>query len=240
MLMSAVQEVLEDKGVKVESAVAIKARDVAAKLMEWSRKRENEAAIAKFSDELIAKLQEVFVGTVRSTGSIIDRDKLWKHFFKIRSAADYREKWDDFLHPISGETSSCALFYQHVTEIIFKSLIRSHFQISSASSTYTATINEHEKNALRYAAGYVCCHIRSKIEKSSHALKEELLLSLMAMVKGKGCTGDIGMAEEWTDMLDRGVCGESKKLHFTFFVLWKKKCKYNLNSCQQVQVPEKR
>jgi len=32
--MSAVQEVLENKGVKVESAVAIKARDVAAKLME--------------------------------------------------------------------------------------------------------------------------------------------------------------------------------------------------------------
>ena len=171
MLMSAVQEVLDDKGFKVESDVAIKAHDVAAKLMEQSRNKENEAVMAKFSDELIAKLQEVFVGTVRSTGSIIDRDKLWKHFFKIRSGADYLEKWDDFLYPISGETSSRALFYQRVAEIILKSLIRSHFHISSESATCTSTINEHEKNALRYAAGYVCRHIRSKIENSSHALK---------------------------------------------------------------------
>ena len=127
----------------------------------------------------------------------------------------YLKKWDDFLYPISGETSSRALFYQRVAEIILKSLIRSHFHISSESTTCTSTINEHEKNALRYAAGYVCRHIRSKIENPSHALKEELLLSLMAMVKGKGCTGDIGTAEEWTDILDRGSLWRIKETGYT-------------------------
>ena len=88
-MLSAVQQVLNDKGFKIESAVAIKARDVAAKLMEWSK--DNKGVLTKFSDELIAKLEKVFVGTVRPTGYIIDRDKLWKRFFILRSSPDYRK-----------------------------------------------------------------------------------------------------------------------------------------------------
>ena len=69
MMLSAVQQVLDDKDFKIKSAVAIKAHHVAAKLMEWSSEKENKGILTKFSDELIPKLEEVFVGTVGSTGS---------------------------------------------------------------------------------------------------------------------------------------------------------------------------
>ena len=215
-MLSAVQQVLDDKDFKIKSVVVTKAHDIAAKLLKWSIEKENKAILKIFSDELVAKLEEVFVGTVKPTGSIIDRDKLWKRFFILRSSVDYRNKWEDFLQLISGESSSSALFYQRITEIIFRSLIKSHFQISSEGTTI-ATINDHEKNALRYAAGYVCRHLKSKIENSSHALKEELVLCLMTMVKCKGSTEDIGMAEEWTELLDRGGLWRIKETTFHFF-----------------------
>ena len=63
MMLSAVQQVLDDKDFKIKSAVAIKAHDVAAKLMEWSSEKENKGILTKFSDELIPTLEEVFVGT---------------------------------------------------------------------------------------------------------------------------------------------------------------------------------
>lgn len=134
--------------------------------------------------------------------------------FHITCISKLSKKWDDFLEPISGKSSP--LFYQHVMEIIFKSLIKSHFQISSDNTT-TATMNNHKKNALRYAAGYVCRHLRKKIENSSHALKEELVLCLMTLIKGKGFTEDIGMAEEWTELLDRGGLWRIRETTFHFF-----------------------
>ena len=46
----------------------------------------------------------------------------------------------------------------------------------------------NEVNALRYAEGYVCRHIRKKIEASNHLLKEEMTLCLMTMLNKKSDT----------------------------------------------------
>ena len=66
-------------------------------------------------------------------------------------------------------------------------------------------MTNNEANAVRYVAGYVCHHLRKKIEASSHPLNEETVLCLMNMVKD---TLDIkrrsGPYEEWTDLIDRG------------------------------------
>jgi len=50
-----------------------------------------------------------------------------------------------------------------------------------------------EANAKRYVAGYICCHLRKKIEASSHPFKEELVLCLMTMVKDKDQVGYNGL-----------------------------------------------
>ena len=46
-----------------------------------------------------------------------------------------------------------------------------------------AEMNENERNALRYVAGYVCHKLRTKLERENHELKEEMILCLMDLVK---------------------------------------------------------
>ena len=72
-------------------------------------------------------------------------------------------------------------------------------------------------NALRYAAGYVCRHIRKKIEASNHPLKEEMTLCLMTMVKEKSDTTS-GPCEEWTDLVDRGGLWHIRENTHSFFL----------------------
>lgn len=61
-----------------------------------------------------------------------------------------------------------------------------------------------EENALRYAAGYVCKQVKSKLKMSSHPhiLKEELI-SCMEMLReyGEETTDD---SSRWTAIIDRG------------------------------------
>ena len=62
---------------------------------------------------------------------------------------------------------------------------------------------DHKGGALRYAAAYVCGHLRRKIEHGNHKFKEELVLCLMALVKSRN-NEEFASDEEWTRMLDRG------------------------------------
>ena len=75
--------------------------------------------------------------------------------------------------------------YQHLTTNISKLLIQQHYKISSNHNEVddidAHNITQHEGNALRYAAGYVCRQIRKKIECGKHALKDQKA-ELMALM----------------------------------------------------------
>ena len=109
-----------------------------------------------------------------------------------------------------------ALFYQRVTDILFRSLVKSHYQIANNSEP-TASLDDQEANALRYAAGFVCRHLRKKIERSTHILKEELIVCLMTLVKGVQYPENTGTNEEWLDLVDRGGLWHVRENTFYFF-----------------------
>ena len=113
--------------------------------------------------------------------------------------------------------SSSALFYQRVTDVLFRLLIKSHYQIANNDEA-SSTLNDLEANALRYAAGFVCRHLRNKIERSSHHFKEELVLCLMTLVKGVQYQENSGTNEEWIDLVDRGGLWHVRENTFHFFV----------------------
>ena len=120
------------------------------------------------------------------------------------------------MDPILSEKSSTALFYQHVTDILFRLLVKSHYQIANNSNP-TVSLNDQEANALRYAAGFVCRHLRNKIERSTHILKEELIVCLMTLVKGVQYPENTGTNEEWLDSVDRGGLWHVQENTFYFF-----------------------
>lgn len=174
----------------------------------------------------------MFINTIKSTvGSIVNRDKLWRNFFLLCSSTSYQQKWEDFLAPILTEKSSTALFYQRVTDILFRLMVKSHYQI--ASSKPTASLNDQEANTLRYAAGFVCRHLRKKIERSTHMLKEELIVCLMTLVKGVQHPESTGSNEEWLVSVDRGGLWHVRENTFYFFCALEEEVQLQLKQLAQ-------
>ena len=83
------------------------------------------------------------------------------------------------------------VLYQHLTDLVFKALLQWNYSVATDNPKQPSPMTNNEANALRYVAGYVCHHLRKKIEASSHPLNEEMVLCLMSMVKN---TSDIKWA----------------------------------------------
>ena len=81
---------------------------------------------------------------------------------------------------LSTSKPASPVFYQYVTDVMFKELIQAHFPVVSRPATQrSVTITNEEANVIRYAAGYTLRTVREKVEKGSHPLKVEMVLAIM-------------------------------------------------------------
>ena len=78
-------------------------------------------------------------------------------------------------------------------------------------------VTSTEANALRYAAGFVCRHLRNKLEKRNHPLKEELILCILQLIRGADANEESGTAEEWSELIDRGGLWNVRNTTFQVF-----------------------
>ena len=88
--------------------------------------------------------------------------------------------------------------------------------LEQQSGSNDAKLRESEKGVLRYVAGYICRHLRQKLERESHQFKEEMILCLMDLIKGQDIE-EHGIDEDWTD-LDRGGLWHVKETTYHFFM----------------------
>ena len=196
--LDAIKGVLDDDSFKITSTTASEARRVAVALLEWCKADDNKQKLGIFLKTLLEALQKPLISSSKKS---CNREILWRDYFLERSSEEFITNWVAFLK--KANVTPTPTFYQHLTDVIFRELINSHFVGSCDDSTSAAMVTEHEGGALRYAAGYVCRNLRSKIENGSHALKEELVLCLMALVRS-GSHEECGNDEEWMRMIDRG------------------------------------
>ena len=77
-VLSAVQQVLDD--FQINSSESTAAQQVASTFIEWTRVANNKGKVKKFCDDIIRNLETVFINTIKSKGSIVNRDKLWRNF----------------------------------------------------------------------------------------------------------------------------------------------------------------
>ena len=131
-----------------------------------------------------------------------NREVLWRKYFICRSSESYVDRWVSFLQSL--HLTPTPVLYQHLTDLIFRQLIQSCYlgSLSKAAAPSFITKDEGEE-ALRYAIGYVCRHLRKKIEDTNHELKEELILCLVSLVKGRD-SEESGTDEDWIKAQDRG------------------------------------
>ena len=130
------------------------------------------------------------------------REKMWGQYQKLRISDMFKREWQDLLEKATS-TPCCPIFYQYVTDFVFREMIKQQYPIERVRNTESEVfLTTDEMNALRYAAGYVPRALRGKLRKSANPLKDELTLCLLDLL-------DDGDEEHdgscnWIQMIDRG------------------------------------
>ena len=215
MLFSALDNILEDDSFRTSSSVAASARQTATLLFEWCSEAQNETAVVEFMKYITKSLGEAVQS---SSAKRFNKEKMWQRYFTVRSSQEFIQQWKGFISQ-AGLPATPVLF-QHLTDLLFRSLVKQTYQVNKNHSSDDVAMTNDETNVLRYVAGYVCRHLRKKIERSKHPLKEELVLCLMSLVKDdSGEVDDVGTAEEWTNIINRGGLWHVKSTTYSFFWL---------------------
>ena len=208
IFVDAVEEVLGDDGFEIPSPLAAAARDTATSLLTWCCSPANQQSLSTFSAQLFAKLEPAFAQPTRKIHS--QRGMMWGTYHTIRSSDDFSSSWAKFLQESLG-CEACPIFYQYVTDKLFRRLIVRHFPVSGESGDHTpvvsGSLSYEETNALRYAAGYVCRAVRKRI--ASQARAHELLLSLEELLDDTEDGGEDNddrhpSSCDWTNLSNRG------------------------------------
>ena len=210
-----IEETLRDRSFATGSSIAADAFQAARKLLLWCQDAEKEAAVNNFTTKLVGHLREAF--TVPSGMRPLNRDRLWKSFFSIRSSSSFIARWTAFLE--SASVVATPVLYQHLTDLTFRMLIRQEYEIPAPAHDVVSSDAPgiSEANALRYAAGYVVRQVSRKVNKCTDALQDKLLCCASKLLKGDQDDSDPGTAEEWTAMVDRGGLWHVRETTFQLF-----------------------
>jgi hypothetical protein len=89
---------------------------------------------------------------------------------------------------------------------MFRGMIDQQFPLaeSTGAEEELPSLSVQEENALRYAAGYVCRNFRKKLTRTSHPLKQELVLGIMNLLDCQGDDDGDESSEAWLNSIDRG------------------------------------
>jgi len=211
-LVTAINNILEDETFKFQSKAAREAREAATMLLDWAITKENLPTVLKFLEQLLDR----FHGCVKYLNpSSINRDRLWRSFFMLRSSEEFIMLWEEFLS--QAKVKATPTLYQQLSTLMFNEEVSKATKIERSSSDAIEPLTDNERNALRYTVGYICRHLRKQLERGSHDMKEELVLCLMDLTKDRDSDA-IETDEEWTRRVDRGGLWYVKTTTYLLFV----------------------
>ena len=200
LLVNAVSAVLIDDGFSLQPPSSQSASTTAKQLLQWLSQPQHRSEVARFTQSLGASLEACFQDSGRSVN--VRREKMWCEYHKLRTSVEYIESWTSFLSQSIG-VKACPIFYQYVTDIVFKEMIKKRYRIMPVQSgTEESSLTYEEINALRYAAGYVPRAVGKKLRKSKHPLRAELTLCIMDLVDDANDVED--QSQDWIKAIDRG------------------------------------
>ena len=209
----ALQQVMDDDSFKINTPAIINTRKSAENLMNWCLTTASLCSLESFNKNITEHLQQVILSSTTKS-FMYNKEKLWRQFYLLRCSPDFILQWTAFL-------SECQIpvkpvLYQHLTDIIFKTLLQNHFHILQLETDNSMDSTNNERSALRYASGYICRHLCKKFERENHDLKEEMILCLASLVKDSS-SEECGTDEEWLELMDRGGLYHVKETTFQLF-----------------------
>ena len=126
----------------------------------------------EFAEKLVSDVDRCFdpLKKIRKRGSML-QGRREAHII----TNTFAKNWERFL-TVSINSLPSPIFYQYVTECVLKVKIKTLFPITAHSvNDRLGTLNSEEKNAQRYAAGYIPLAICKKIAMSSNPANQCLL-----------------------------------------------------------------
>ena len=192
---------LADPGFKVPSQLAADALHSAKLLLEWSSVPENRDRFDHFASAIVADLQAALPTNVSAIRLKVQREKIWGNYHTIRSSRSYTEKWLGVLELLEG-CEACPIFYQFVTDHVFRQLIKTHFPLEQEhhpSQQQSLDLTYEEESGLRYAAGYVCRAMKKKLGSN-----DPDMLSCIEELADSSENESSDPSNDWTKLASRG------------------------------------
>ena len=232
LVRRSIEAILTDECFKVPSTQAASVLATASNLVEWMKSECSQTLLKSFSEKVVATLMACFPKNV-STFLKSQREKTWQQYHRTRISSSYKSLWIDFVNTAVSIVPIPA-FYQHVGNQVFQSILKSSFPVNTDKElTVETSLSYEEANALRYAAGYVCHKVDSKIKASTHPMKDKLILCLMDL-----CDEDeeVTNTSDWINAIDRGGLVRISENTFEFFRTMEMvlRCVYNTETVQEM------
>ena len=90
-------------------------------------KSENSDKLKEFTRQLEYSLKQVITSSGTKRSWSYNYDKLWRGFFKLRSAPDFISRWTNFLEPVTERVKP--VLFQHLTDLVFRKCLNDHLQV---------------------------------------------------------------------------------------------------------------
>ena len=117
----------------------------------------------------------------------------------------YTTSWSTFLGNSNASTVAHPIFFQYVTDHMFKLHLKQTFILDQdiPSQPHCSTeLSYEEQNVVRFIAGYLIRALTKKLERSANPLKDEMLLCLEELQETHG--GAYEDSSDWVTLRSRG------------------------------------
>ena len=134
-----------------------------------------------------------------------NREKMWNSYHILRQSEKYVKKWKKMVTMAGGESESSTMFIQYTGHQIMKGLVQARFPIYARdSSGGPPPLTYEEANGLRYAAGYIPRMLKKTLPKSSHPLKDDIILCIYDLLDDGDGDEEDQESEDWIKSVNRG------------------------------------
>ena len=166
MFLASLQAVLDDDGFKFPSPPAAEAQNVAERLLTWCSNSTNVNALTVFLAKIFEQFDCCISCSTRKTSHKKKMERIWEAFHKTRCSPEYKQLWSAFLKASVDHSSESPIFYQFITDYMFKLELKKNFEVrQEAQYQPQCALTFEEKNCIRYIAGSMYRAIHKKIKK---------------------------------------------------------------------------
>ena len=147
LLKEAVDTYLADERFRLPTDIGPVVINTASALCSWMEDTTNEEEITAFSACLSCKMRGCF--SYNSSGKL-KKDNMWGLYHQMRTSEEFIKEWIKFLAESTGIQHLTPIFYQFMTDNIFKQLIKIDHPIQAVTSTTPQqSLSSFEQNALQ-------------------------------------------------------------------------------------------